>query len=787
MAKITIDGSRAQTARTVLLAAFAAIAVVLLGALGLHKLKSRGLVTDLPGKLGADVSQTANGFTYSQSQRGHTLFTIHASRIVQFKGDLARLQDVSITLYGPEGSHRQDHIAGSAFTYDKKSGVIAAAGSVLIDLQSPGSSGSNIHVETSGVRFDQKSGQVDTPQPLAFTVARGSGKAVGGSYDSKSGVLVLQSAVELRGEANGEEAVTYADHAQLLRDSRTAYLLHARSLYEGNQSSANQAILHFRPDGTLEHVDAEDHVRVQTAGALQLSATNLAVALDGRSEPVSAFAGGGVNFTSASGPVNLHGNAVESTMSFIPGSDGKPVLHHANFNNAVSLVLQQRSLGGDPRGSATREMTASELDIDFAPGANGQVDAQTARASGGAKVDMHDLPYGAPPTHTAIFGQQLTAQLADGRQLKQLDGTGGTKVIDYAPDGAADTSTGDTLRVNFLPLVRARTVGKSGAVGAESAVIDTAVQNGRVTLAIQPARDAKTKTGAPQQPFIADADTAAYHASDGLLRLTGDPAHPPRVHSDTWNLTAAEVMYRRNSGEVRANGDVRSTYLQGSSGVPTLGGTGAVHIVADGAEFQRDTGAAVFTGDGAKPARLWQGANSVTAPELDLAKGGGTLSAHGADGSRDAVHAVFTGDNGTARITAGSALYADSTRTAEFRGGVTSEQPNGTVRAEQAQLFLSEPSGNTGSKLERLVASGHVLLTQPGRRGSGEKLVYTAADGNYLLTGTSGAPPRASDADRGATTGAALLFNGSNQTVEVLNSDSAGANRRTVTDTRAPR
>ncbi len=783
MAKITIDGSRARTARTVLVAAFAAVAVVLLGSFGLHKLRMRGLTMDLPGKLGANVSETANGFTYSQSQRGHTLFTIHASKIVQFKGDLAQLQNVSITLYGPEGSHRQDHIAGSEFTYDKKSGIVTAAGNVLIDLASPGDSGSNIHVETSGVRFDQKSGQVDTGRPLAFTVARGSGKAVGGSYDSKSGVLVLQSAVELRGQANGEEAVTYADHAQLLRDSRTVYLLRVRSSYEGNHSSADQAILHFRLNGTLEHVDAQEHVRVQTAGALQLGSTNLAVALDARSEPVSAFAGGGVNFVSASGLVDFHGNAVESTMTFTPGPDGKSVLHHANFNNAVSLVLQQRSLGGDPRGSATREMTASELDIDFAPGVNGQVDAQTARASGGAKVDMHDLPYGAPPTHTAIFGQQLTAQLGSGRQLRQLDGTGGTRVIYYAPDGAKDTSTGDTLRVSFLPLGKARPAIKTGAGETESAVIDTAVQTGHVTLAAQPARNAKT--GSPPQPMFIDAGVAAYHAADGLLRMTGDPAQPPRVHTDTLNLTAAEVTYRRNSGDIAAEGDVRSTYLQAAGGAPKLGGAGAVHIVAAGAEMKRDTGIAVFTGDAGQPARLWQGANSVTAPVLELAKGGGILQAHGVGVSRDAVHTVFAGENGTARIASGTLMYADSTRTAEFRGGVTAEQSNGTVRADEAQLFLTEPSDGAGSKVERLVASGHVQLTEAGRHGSGEKLVYTAADGNYLLTGTPSEPPRASDAQRGSTTGAALLFNGSNQAVEVLGSNSVGS--RTVTDTRAPK
>ena len=46
------------------------------------------------------------------------------------------------------------------------------------------------------------------------------------------------------------------------------------------------------------------------------------------------------------------------------------------------------------------------------------------------------------------------------------------------------------------------------------------------------------------------------------------------------------------------------------------------------------------------------------------------------------------------------------------------------------------------TQLDRIVATGRVVITQPGRSGSGEKLVYTADDGKYILTGTPGNPPR---------------------------------------------
>ncbi len=785
---------------------------------------------DLPGQLGADISQTANGFTYSQSQRGHTIFTIHASKIVQFKGDEAELHDVAITLYGPEGSHREDKIAGNDFSYNKKTGVVVANGAVSIDMASPtarstgansaaNSSPDRIHVDTVGLRFDQASGEAQTDGPLAFTLPRASGRAIGGDYNSKTGVLVLQKAVELHvvtdaaaPGANGPTGLTnsaapadstvLAEHAQLLRDSHVAFLLKARADYDGGRGSADQVIVHFRPDGSIGHIDAEDHVRMTTVDGAQLSATNAAADFDGKSQPLNARAGGGVNFLSSTPLSNMHGNAVEGTMLFATGADGRASLRHADFRNAVSFVLEQKSFAGDVRGSASREMTATKLDVDFAPDAAGRSLARRAVAEGGAMVNLHDLPYGAPQRHTAIYGQQLVASLQNGHELQELDGSGGTKVVDYAPDGATDTSSGDQLLVTFLPVTRTAVAHPSdratAGVPIQSAVIDTAVQTGRVAMVAQPAHDAKTSDGSPQQPLYADAAKGTYHAADGTLRLWGDAQHPPRVHNDTLALTATEVDYRPDSGDATAQGDVRSISVRqpgAKAGPVGLGGSGPVHVVAAVARMNRDSNVTVFDGDAGRPARMWQGPDSLTAPVLELAKGGGSLKAHGADGAHAAVHAVLAdqvggggrASGGETRVSSDTFFYSDRTHTGDFRGGVVAEQPNGVVHADGAQVFLSAAGPDGSSRLDRVVATGRVVLLQPGRRGTGQKLVYTAGDGNYLLTGTPGEPPRASDTARGTITGAALLFRSGDNEVEVLNSDAEGNNRRTVTDTRSPR
>ena len=814
MKKIRIDGSRTQTLRTVLLAAFAAVAVVLLGALGLHKLAQHGIHLDLPGRLGVNIQQTANGFTYSQSQGGHTIFTIHASKIIELKADQADLHDVQITLYGPPGTRRRDSIKGSEFLYDRKSGLVTGKGHVVIDMASPAAPSTKsaqtappdtIHVETSDLTFNQNSDNAVTAAPLSFTLPHATGKSVGGSYNSKSGVLVLQSNVELHTDQNGEPSVVYAEHAQLLRNDHIAYLLKARNTFAGNQSSADEAILHFRPDGTLQHLDAQDHVHAITADGAEIFATTATGDFDAQSQPIRMTAGGGVNFISTSPNSNMHGNAVEGTILFVKGSDGKPALHHAQFRNAVSFVLQQNSLGGNVRGSATREMTASTLDVDFVPGADGKSIAKTATARGGAHVNLHDLPYNAPPRHTDIAGQQLQAQLAFGHELRQVDGVGGTSITYYLPDGATDTSRGDTLHATFLPVSRAQELatGKHAGGGTdESAQLDTAVQQGRVSMEADPATGAKSSDGTLQQPLYATGSVATYQGSTNILHLSGTPQQPPLVHNDNVSMTDDALDYNRTSSDATAAGDVRATMVQkpASSGgnAPGLGGSGPAHVVAASARMTRATNTAVFFGAKNTPARLWQGSNSVTAPVLELTKQGNTLHAHDAAGEHatDPVHAVFlqksskTGSptgSGPMRVASDTLVYSDSTRMGDFHGSVVAQQPNGTVHSDDAQVFLTEAARGAsaqGSSVERMVATGHVAITQPGRRGCGDKLVFTASDGNYLLTGTPCALPRATDAVKGETTGAALLFRSSDNSVQVLSSDAEGMSHRTVTDTR---
>ena len=56
-----------------------------------------------------------------------------------------------------------------------------------------------------------------------------------------------------------------------------------------------------------------------------------------------------------------------------------------------------------------------------------------------------------------------------------------------------------------------------------------------------------------------------------------------------------------------------------------------------------------------------------------------------------------------------------------------------------------------------------VTIDEPGRHGTGDQLVYKAADGSFVLTGTPTVMPRIVDALQGTVTGASLLFRAGDQ------------------------
>ena len=865
--RVTVRGLR----QWIVAAAVLLIAVVM-GFLFYGRYRFRRVEKDLPARLGANIQQSANEFSYTQSSHGHSLFTLKASKELQLKSGHVLLHNVDITLYGPPGSGRTDRIFGNDFDYDQSHGIAMSQGDVTIELQGTGTNTANtgdgspdantIRVHTRGLTFVQKTGEATTTQPVEFQLPRAAGTSVGADYDSKTGVVVLNSQVHITTSSNGKPAVIDAAKATLQRASLQGFLVNPRMQYETENGSADAATVYFRKDGTTERVDAMGHVEMKTDAGATVDAATARILLDAKSQPTEADLGAGVQFASTTAEETMRGSAVEGTLFFatFKGSGAGTALRHAQFRQDVQFKDEVGGAGLQAR--AVRQMEGQTMDVAFAPPQPGHgPEAQTAITDGNPVLVLQQMPAREPARTTRISGDRLVATLGANNVLRTLDGTGHTQIVQSSTDGSHDQSRGDVLHATFVqqaaPAAKGahagRTPGQAEGLPAKQdadlggggnrsrskkkkdqagprmeTTLETAVQDGNVLLTETPAK----KPGASTEPFTLTgwAQHAEYHAADQILHLTGSPRI---TDGTTMQLSAEAIDYHRDTQNAAAVGEVKATYTQqpapeqaggaaAHTAVPTMGGgSGPVHVIAERAAMDHVSNLSTFYGTASRPARMWQDTDSLLAPVIAIDRNRDVLKAWGeGTGANLVVNANFTTALGAkhaqslVRVRSETLVYSDKERKGDFHGSVSVDEDDGVLHCDDALLFLkpAEPSPKSGtpgaakaagaaagsgpgggagektgagkqnSQLDHLIATGHVLVTQPGRRGDGAKLVYTADDGKYVLTGTVAARPTLWDRLHGTTTGEELVFNSQDDTVQVI-----GGKVGAVTETRAPK
>ena len=804
--------------RVWLLVGAALLVAVIAAFLGYAHYRAHRFLTELPAKLGIDVTRETNAFTYSQSMGGRTIYTIHAATAVQHKDGKYTLHDVGIVVYGRD-SDRADRIYGSEFEYDQKNQVARAVGEVRLDLQAPapasaqskrayaagGSQGSAeqtaqdgrvIHVKTSGLVFMQKLGVAATDQEIEFESGGITGHAVGADYDSDTGVMVLHSAVKVVGLQQGQPATLTATRAELNRPDKLLTLTQAKYVLVGGAKAgagqtveAQRMIIHLREDGSAERMEAQGAVTLTDGDGGTVVAPRGDVLLNAQSRPQSAVLSGGLRYVADEPLQQAQGEAAEGKASF----DNAGRLQHVVLTGAVKLHEKVRASDTSALWSE-RDLGAGTVELALVSDKAGKEQLQDAKARGDARLQVVS-PTGKPGhvtmTSSDLAGDVLTAHFApvDGvRRISVVHGAGHTSLRQVNAKGVVTTSSGDALEVHFKP-----TVGRAGGAADE---ISSAVQEGNVAMTQTPMKK-PGDASAPQQQK-ATAARADYDGAAQKLTLTGG-VQMEEAGSVLW---ADRVVLEQQTGDAEADGAVKASYqLSGKENEP-------VHVLAARGVFTHGAGLAMFYGVAGRPVRLWQGASQVEAPVIQFDQKKKDLVAHGA-GSGDAmmVHTVLVSTaNAKAGAKPGAAktevvrvasrelTYTDATRQAEFSGGVQVDSVDGRMRGQDAVVYLQAApkpgagnasakkvapalagaSGFLGGGVERIVATGHIRIDQPGRRATGERAVYTASDGMFVMTGTAAAPPQLVDDIQGTVTGTSLRFHAGDESVMVSNGVSSG-------------
>jgi lipopolysaccharide export system protein LptA len=742
----------------------------------------RKAVHTIPAKLGLDIQQTAEGFSISKSEQGRTQFTVSASKAVQFKeGGRADLHDVKIIVYGKDAS-RFDRITGDEFEYDPGSGNVSGKGRVLIDLEAnpegmrhadqspPEQIKEPLHLETDDLVFNKNTGDASATGKVEFQTPQAHGSAVGIKYVAKTGTMNLLSAVVMT--VNRPQPVHLdADRGVITKQPHQVFLTTVHMSREQQEAWSDQATFFLREDNTVDHIVAEGDVRSEIHGRASSSSN---------AKTTSSTAS---NSRMSNSETHERSDRAEL---FLTGT--RNLLTTAILIGNVQLATEGTQPANAAAGRATLHFAGEQI-------------LKTVHAEDGVRLSQKNSQSGtlvavATPAKGSAQDVEMTAPVMDfivrdGRLLEHAETSGPPQIVITQPGANQKTVvTAAKFAATFTDKNRLATLhgepdamivsglidaSKAGHKAGASAQPDRVSTSRMLDVVFLPEEGVRSITQTGDLAYVAGtqkawAERGEYTTADQMLVLNGSP----RVVDTGMTTTSQTIRMNRATGDAFAEGNVKSTYsdLKAQPDGAMLASSDPIHVTSRSMTEHRASSSssssaiAIYTGD----ARLWQDANVVEAPILQFDRDHRTLFAHGLAPTQDQTQPVSTvlvqvdktGKVTPVHVTSARLNYADLERRVFLDGGVTTKSGDATMTGEQMTVFLlprSQSKEGTNpsmpGQVDRIIAEHGVVIKQPTRHATGDRLVYTSADDKFVLTG---GPPSIFDAEQGKTTGNSLTF-----------------------------
>jgi lipopolysaccharide export system protein LptA len=646
-------------------------------------------------------------------------------------------------------------------------------------------------VKTSNLSFNRDTGEASTPERVEFRSPQGEGHAMGVSYSTSTAMVRLEHDVNLEvlpadgaaaraGARNDDRAagvpVTATGSSLEVRRNERRVVLNGPAVMKQGERELTADTISIDLDSTFhaQHVTAEGHPVVRSTeggGKLDVSAEKFEGFLNAAGWVQRIVAAGNVNGTRSA----LSKGSAKETAGTDHISAARVEIALAPEKNLLREMTASGGVALDSRqATATRSLKTEALLVKF--GAGKRPDKQKIESAETLAPATIETKTG--DESTELRAKKIVTQFGANGKLEKLLGHSGVEVRRAIGKSAPQVSSSEELAATF-------------AANGEWGTLD---QSGNVRF--------------QQADRRASAERAKFERATELIALDGSPV----IFDATSRTTAGSVTINQKSGEIRAAGNVVSTYLAaggagsaGSASAMNLG-SGPAHISADTLSGSTTSGHVVYLGR----ARLWQGESVLDAKQIEVWRDQKKLQATGN------VVAVFpqssTGPLGagfgmsTSKIAgsppnaspiaaqkspdskanptlwvihAPTLTYWDEQSKARLEGGVAATSQEGELTSKTLDAYLgpaptpgkppaaSSPAtaglaNPAGRQLSRIVAHGGVVVRQGDRRGTAEEAIYTAADQKFVL---SGGEPTISDANSDTTTGHSLTFFVANDTI----------------------
>ncbi len=626
-------------------------------------------------------------------------YTIEYQSVAEYLGDRMVFHGVTAHFPGREGRDLRVTGEEASATQDKSNFTIH--GNVHFGTSD------GLSLLTSDASYAQAEGIVRVPGRVDFSRGAMRGSGVGMTYDQKRDIITLLDQFEMTSQAaEGQPPTevhagtgTWARTDKYMRFERNAKIIRGGQTLEGDVA-------------TLKLTDDEQHVQlIELRGNSRITGT-----------PTTPAAGTTGAANAAAGATFRGMHARDITLTY---GEGGETLQQAVLAGQGALEVSST----DP--NAPTRITGEFIDLGLEPD-GATVQSLAARGASPASLAELQLPpqAGAPPRvirARSIQGPRPGARPKPGEGLTTMRFT-------------------DSVEYRELPAPPA-----SPRV-ATSRILDLVLQPGFGGL------DEATFLGSAAltegTSLAASAANARYDVTRGSFEFTGndDRGRPPQVKdAERATVEASRIVVTPEGRKIAAFGSVRTTFHSSSDAgnVHTPGildDKQPVFAIADELQYEGEASQAVFTSKGPSKtqSRLWQtqGGTSISAVEISLDDSKGDLRAKGSVTSSMLLEQVDHKTNRTERtpttVNADQLFYEDATHRATYTGHVRMKGGvEGDLKTDKAVLNLTDDgrSLRTLDGYENVEVHDDGTATTGARTATGDRLHYTAATEEYVITG----------------------------------------------------
>jgi lipopolysaccharide export system protein LptA len=710
-----------------------------------------------------DVTRLSSGLTFSQGDGNRTIYTVEASKATDFKDNGASLlEDVKITIFGKTGE-RHDIIHTRSCQYDKENGNVVCSGEVTLDLESAAdaeraaknpvmAAPQKVHAQTQGVTFNRATGLSQTDQIVKFVFPNGTGEAVGLEYHSEQGALRLMRDVRLfltppKMDAGGKKSKSGPQEpvrvtGKSLDFERDSKIMHLRGPVEADSKTAR--LLAGELTLMLDQAFRAENL-VATSGSNgkkpELDSNGMDEQTHISGERLTAHFAPEGWLTRIEGEGSVEGSRRSGKEQDDFSAENGTLELQPKVSQARDLSLKGNVLLKTHAESAgeTRTLQTNALHVEFAEGKSGEGSKpKRAETLGKGSMEWTDATAG----RTKLQADRLEMEFGAEGKAQKLVATGNVVTEREVTGKPLQTAT------------------------AQSGIAQLLASGGWSQMDLQ--GDVRLKEGDRN----GQADHALFVRATQTALLTGKAL----VRDASTETRAPRINFLQNTGDIRAEGGVRSTDFAARGNGVQLAAVPA-NLSSDTMQANSKSGRALYSGH----ARFWQGDSVMEADSIELLREAKVLNATGN------VRGVFPQVGGqpptqtTAgpttpkktklwHVSAGTLTYHDAENRAHLEKNVVAQSADLKMQGPAVDLYFTrseKPNSNVAAgsaaanavggsqQISRAVGTGGVTVDQGTRKAIADRGEYTAADGKFVMSGGS---PTIFDASEGTTTGRQLTF-----------------------------